>query len=163
MGKNGIGDAMTVPWHFSPAEDNSLKIDPVEELRSLRYDEKHHEDIMLSTGDEIVLDGFESDCAEIKLNLEPQDASRFGLKLFCSPDQEEETVITYDRQKQEFTIDFEKASLKEIEYDVGRHHPGGNAVPKANDSLHTTRQSNLEARCFLMIHSRDLELRNLPG
>tara|TARA_Y100000588_G_scaffold177332_1_gene191314 strand:- start:2522 stop:3109 length:588 start_codon:yes stop_codon:yes gene_type:complete len=55
--------------------------------------------------------------------LEPQDASRFGLKLFCSPDQEEETVITYDRQKQEFTIDFEKASLKEIDYDVGRHHP----------------------------------------
>ena len=115
--------AMTIPWHFSPAEDNSLKIDPVEELRSLRYDEKHHKDIILSEGDEIVVHGFESDCAEVKLTLEPQDASRFGLKLFCSPDQEEETVITYDRHKQEFTIDFEKASLKEIEYDVGRHHP----------------------------------------
>ncbi len=117
------GSAMTVPWRFSPAEDNTLRIDPVEELRSLRYDERAHKDLILSGGDDVVVEGFDSDCAEIKLKLEPQTASRFGLKLFCSPDLEEETVITYDSKQQQFVIDFEKASLADLEYDVGRDHP----------------------------------------
>ena len=33
---------------------------------------------------------------EIRLAIEPNDASRFGMKLLCSPGGEEETVVTYD-------------------------------------------------------------------
>lgn len=119
----GWNSIMTLPWLFSPAKDNSLRIDPVEELQSLRYNEKRHENIALSEGDDRIVEGFDSDCAEIKVRLKPQDASRFGLKLFCAPDLAEETVITYDRKKQQFVIDFEKASLSEVEYDLGRAHP----------------------------------------
>ena len=106
----GWNSMMTLPWHFTPASDNSLLIDPVEELRSLRYDERRHDDITLSEGEERVIEGFESDCMEIKLTIEPNDASRFGLKLLSSPGGEEETVVSYDAQLQQFVVDFEKAS-----------------------------------------------------
>lgn len=118
--ETGWNSIMTLPWHFTPAQDNSLKIDPVEELRSLRYDEKHHDDVTLSAGEEVVVDGFTSDCMEIKLTIEPGAATQFGMKLLCSDNGEEETVITYETQKEQFVIDFENASEEEIDYPCGR-------------------------------------------
>jgi beta-fructofuranosidase len=109
-GKYGWNSVMTLPWHFTPAEDNTLRIDPVEELKSLRYNEKQHSDVALSENEEIVIEEFDSDCMEIKLTIEPNDATRFGMKLLCSNGCEEETIVTYDTRKQEFVIDFEKAS-----------------------------------------------------
>jgi sucrose-6-phosphate hydrolase SacC (GH32 family) len=114
----GWQSIMTLPWHFSPAEDNTLRIDPVDELQALRYHERQHADLTLAKGEEVVVEGFGGECMEIKLRLEPEDATRFGLKLLCSPHLEEETVITYDTQAQQFVIVFEKASEKEIEYRI---------------------------------------------
>ena len=74
----GWNSIMTLPWQFTPAADNSLLIDPVEELRSLRYDERRHDDVTLSAGEELNVDGYESDCMEIRLTIEPNDALRFG-------------------------------------------------------------------------------------
>ncbi len=106
----GWNSMMTLPWHFTPASDNSLLVDPVEELRSLRYDERRHDDVTLSEGEERVIEGFESDCMEIKLTIEPNDAALFGMKLLSSPGGEEETVVTYDAERQQFVVDFERAS-----------------------------------------------------
>jgi sucrose-6-phosphate hydrolase SacC (GH32 family) len=126
--KYGWTSVMTLPWHLTPAEDNSLRIDPVEELKSLRYDEKRHSDMAISENQETVVEGFESDCMEIRLTIEPNDATRFGIKLLCSNLGEEETVVTYDAQQQEFVIDFENASEdKDLTY-AGRedaHLPSG--------------------------------------
>ena len=47
------------------------------------------------------------------MTVEPGDATRFGLKLFQSPGGEEETVITYDVERQQFVVDFERASEDE--------------------------------------------------
>ena len=107
-GWNGV---MSLPWHFTPAADNTLRIDPVAELRALRYDERRHPDLTLSQGEERTLQGFQSDCAEIKLTIHPNQATRFGLKLLCSPDGQEETVVTYDTQRQHFIVDFDRLSL----------------------------------------------------
>jgi beta-fructofuranosidase len=41
------------------------------------------------------------------------------MKLLCSPNGEEETVITYDQDKQQFEVDFERASAKDISYTCG--------------------------------------------
>ena len=102
---------MTLPWHLTPASDNTLRIDPVAELRALRYDERRHPDVTLSQGEERTLHGFQSDCMEIKLTIHPNQATRFGLKLLCSPDGQEETVVTYDTQRQHFIVDFDRSSL----------------------------------------------------
>ena len=66
------------------------------------------------------MDGLASDCMELKLTIEPQSARRFGLKLLCSPDGEEETVISYEAKNREFIIDFENASTdKSLVYYCG--------------------------------------------
>ena len=50
--KYGWNSMMTLPWHFTPASDNSLLIGPVEELRSLRYDERRHVGVTLTECEE---------------------------------------------------------------------------------------------------------------
>ncbi|MCY3724407.1 MAG: GH32 C-terminal domain-containing protein [Candidatus Poribacteria bacterium] len=67
------------------------------------------------------VDGLASDCMELKLTIEPHVAQRFGVKLFCSPDLEEETVIRYDTEQQAFVVDFENASNdRTLSYRCGR-------------------------------------------
>ena len=108
--KYGWSGVMTLPWHFTAARDDSLRIDPVAELRSLRYDERRRGDLTFSEGEERTMHGFESDCMEIKLTIEPHNAARFGFKLLCSPGGQEETVVVYDAIRQQFVVDFDKAS-----------------------------------------------------
>ena len=48
---------------------------------------------------------------ELKLTIHPTQATRFGLKLRCSPGGQEETVVTYDTRRQHFIVDFDRASL----------------------------------------------------
>ena len=67
----------------------------------------------------MVVEGFAGNTTEIKVRLTNHDASRFGLKLLCSPDLTEETVITYNVGKQQFEIDFEKASTLQTIYRNG--------------------------------------------
>lgn len=108
--KYGWDGIMTLPWHLKPTSDNRLRIEPVLELQSLRYDQSQAGDLLLEADEEITVDGLASDCMELKLTIEPHSAQRFGLKLCCSTNGEEETVITYDAKKQEFVVDFENAS-----------------------------------------------------
>ena len=123
-GWNGV---MTLPWHFTPGRDNSLRIDPVAELRALRYGERRRADLTLSDGEERTVHGFASDCMEIELSIEPNDAARFGFKVLCSPAGQEETVVTYDAGRQQFVVDFEKSSEDEsltYGYDAGVYTRG---------------------------------------
>jgi len=113
----GWSSIMTLPWHFTPDADNRLKIDPVEELRSLRYDEERVDDFALAAGTETVVDGLCSDCMETRMTIAAENASEFGMKVLCSPDGEEQTVIAYDTERQAFVVDFEKASTdRTLEY-----------------------------------------------
>ena len=97
--KYGWHGIMTLPWHLKPTSDNRLRIEPVLELQSLRYDQSQAGDLIVQANEEITADGLASDCMELKLTIEPHSAQRFGLKLLCSTDGEEETVITYDAKK----------------------------------------------------------------
>ena len=51
---------MTVPWHFTSTSDNKLKIQPVEELKALRYNQQIFTDVDLSSKDEMVIDGIKT-------------------------------------------------------------------------------------------------------
>ncbi len=120
----GWSGVMSLPWRLTPAPDNTLRIDPVAELRNLRYDEQRHADVTLSPGEERTLHGFESDCMELQLTIHPNHATRFGLRLLCSSDGQEETVLTYDTRRQHFILDFDRASLDpNLNYGQDSRHP----------------------------------------
>ena len=127
-GWNGI---MTLPWHFSPKPGGGLAIRPVEELKNLRYNGEKLQDLELDDQEKKL--NISSECMELKLRIHPENAPCFGLKLFCSADGEEETVVTYDRNEKCFTIDFSKASKdKAIRYAVYAH---GSSFPWAASKL----------------------------
>ncbi|WP_127580341.1 glycoside hydrolase family 32 protein [Paenibacillus koleovorans] len=106
----GWTSIMTLPWLFTPLPGDRLQITPVEELKQLRYDEQVIGDIALSAGEEVVIEELSSDCMEVVMSIEAPSANQFGFKLLCSPDQEEETIFTYDKERQEWIVDFAHAS-----------------------------------------------------
>ena len=88
-----------------------LQVKPVEELKSLRHDPVKHDSISLFMGEEKLIDSISSACMEIKMTMISEPGRSFGLKLLCSPDKREETVITYDGKTEAFVVNFEHASL----------------------------------------------------
>jgi beta-fructofuranosidase len=108
--RGGWAGVMTLPWHFLPDATLGLRIQPVEELHSLRDDERRLPDQRLLPGQEVALAGCDSDCMELTLTFHPKSTGSFGVKLLCSPDGEEQTAIGYDRHAQELIIDFNQSS-----------------------------------------------------
>jgi sucrose-6-phosphate hydrolase SacC (GH32 family) len=117
VGEYGWNGIMTLPWHFTPRPDNGLAISPVEELNILRYDALYLPDEHLRDEERPL--PIHSECMELKLRLKPEDAETFGIKLLCSEDGQEETVVTYNRKSNCFVIDFSHASRdRSIRYEV---------------------------------------------
>ncbi len=48
---------------------------------------------------------------EIQIEIAGSPKSSYGVKVFCSPDGREETIIKYDPVKKELVIDFVKSSV----------------------------------------------------
>lgn len=93
--------AMTIPRELIQGEGGKLYMRPVEELKLLRemyYALGSH---TIESG-QISINGFRSVSYELKARIEfTADVKEFGIKLRCSDDGKEETVVTYrveDRQ-----------------------------------------------------------------
>ena len=95
------------------AEDGTLRIEPVEELSALRLNHRKHENIELGADSEQVLEDVHGDCLELVLEVGPPSAGEFGLKVRCSPDGEEQTVITFHPAAEKLKIDTTRSSLSD--------------------------------------------------
>jgi beta-fructofuranosidase len=93
--EHGWRDVMTLPYHLSLAQDDSLRIEPVEEVKSLRGSHRHLGPIAVGSGEDIVLDGVGGNAIEIEAVIEPGDAHEVGLRVLRSPGGEEETRISF--------------------------------------------------------------------
>ncbi|SET60881.1 GH32 C-terminal domain-containing protein [Paenibacillus sp. NFR01] len=77
-------------------EDGRLGIEPIRELQSLRGQKRLSlRDMSLAEANHLLKD-VQGDMLEIQLELEPEGASRLGIKVRRSPDGEEETLLFYD-------------------------------------------------------------------
>ena len=109
--ESGWSGVMTLPWHLIPDKDKQLKIIPAEEISQLRYDPLLIDDIYFNDSYNIKnVDAFKSDCMEIEMQISSEAPIDWGIKLLCSPDREEETVITYSWEIKSFVIDFSRSS-----------------------------------------------------
>jgi beta-fructofuranosidase len=107
----GWAGMMTLPRRLSLADDNTMRIEPVPEVQSLRRNHRGRQALMLNAGADLPLDDIQGDCLEIQLEMTPIDARQVGLAVRCSPDQSEKTNIFYDTEVKTITIDGSKASL----------------------------------------------------
>lgn len=114
--KEGIGvnhegwdGVMSLPMVYSLAKDNSLRVQPVEEIEKLRFGPKELAARPISSNKEEVLRGIGGKAMEIKAVLRPGTAKEVGLKVLQSPDGGEYTVIRYTADNK-LSIDVSHAS-----------------------------------------------------
>ncbi|OPJ56271.1 glycoside hydrolase family 32 protein [Alkalithermobacter paradoxus] len=99
--------AMTIPRVLELRENKVIQ-KPVEEMKKLRKDLVSYNNVEIND-EEITLENISGDVFEIEATFEVKDAKKFGMKLRCSKDLSEETLMYYDREDRKFVLDRNKS------------------------------------------------------
>lgn len=92
-------------------QDGTLSQAPVAELAQLRQHMQQSKDLVVNDGAEVPLPGFGHELMELEIQVDLAGATRFGVKVNCSDDGREETVIFYDDQEKSLQVDTRLSSL----------------------------------------------------
>ena len=102
---------MSLPRVLSLGRDDTLLIEPAEELQILRRNYRRREGLSIADGSEVRLEGIEGDCLELALDVDDPSGRKFGVMVRCSPDGEEGTVILFDGEARTLQVDTSRSSL----------------------------------------------------
>ncbi|MAG18493.1 MAG: hypothetical protein CMB98_00235 [Flavobacteriaceae bacterium] len=105
VSKSGWSGTYSLPRSLWLGKDGTLRIRPVEELKSLRINEKSLKDLKVNPESKMNLNDFNSRLTELEVIIEPNDAHKFGLEIGVSEDGLEKTVIYYDSQENKIVVD----------------------------------------------------------
>lgn len=100
---SGWAGVQSLPRQISLSQDGNLRIEPINELESIRKDHKDLGRVTVGAQKEVVLP-ISGNCLEINL-VAAAPCNQFGLKVLCSPDRSEFTEIGYDRTSGSFYVD----------------------------------------------------------
>ncbi len=126
----GWSGIMSLPRVLTLSPQNELLINPPEEIKILRLNPVNEDPISMKPNESLQLKA-KGKSMEIKMEIKGGQKSPFGVKVFCSPDKREETVIKYDPQAKELVIDFIRSSvnapIKMLKYCMMHYPPAENA------------------------------------
>lgn len=92
-------------------EDGTLRMAPVEELKTLRQKRKTKRNVVVPADREIELKKFGKELLELEITLAPGAATQCGVKVCCSDDGREETALYYDAAERKLVCDTTRAGL----------------------------------------------------
>ncbi len=72
-----------LPREISLPEDGVLRIEPLRELESLRYDKQAEKDINVEAGNSYRLKSIAGTTFELRVAVEPTDAKAYGVRVYC--------------------------------------------------------------------------------
>jgi beta-fructofuranosidase len=101
----GWSGTMSMPRVLSLNAKHEMVISPPEEVQLLRYNKKVSGDLKFNDAKEVKLD-FGGNTIELHATFAGSRSGVFGLKVLCSPDGKEETIIKYDPEKKQIVIDY---------------------------------------------------------
>jgi len=108
---------MSMPRVLSLAKDKlSLNIEPPSEIELLRYNPVQEKPFTIPSGKSVTLKNISGNSLEMDILIDPGKAKRFGVKVFCSDDEREQTPIVIDRNKSELQIDMSKSGTDKPSY-----------------------------------------------
>jgi beta-fructofuranosidase len=110
---SGWSGTMGLPRVLWLGADGMLRMKVPEELEMLRYNEQRRAGLTVKADAELPLKGISGNSIELKLEIAPGSAKQVGLKVCCSPDGKEETLVYYDAADKKLKIDTRKSSLGE--------------------------------------------------
>jgi beta-fructofuranosidase len=101
------------------AAGDGFRITPAEELQNLRRNRQVIEACEVASGETAL-----PQCArrhlELQIELDPGNASAVGLKLYCSANGQEETVVWYDTARERLIVDTTFSTLRgDVSYGTG--------------------------------------------
>ena len=76
-------DIQSLPRELSLPEDGVLRIKPLRELESLRYDGNSVSAISIKSDSSRMLDGIAGDTLELNVTFQPTTAKEYGVNVFC--------------------------------------------------------------------------------
>ena len=94
-------------------EDGMLRMAPPKELEILRYNPKTAPDLTVKADADAALKDIRGNSIELSMEMTPNGAQQFGLKVCASADGQEETLVYYDANDQKLKVDTRKSSLGE--------------------------------------------------
>ncbi|WP_379161437.1 GH32 C-terminal domain-containing protein [Paenibacillus sp. sgz5001063] len=92
-------------------DDGRLGIEPIQELQSLRGTKLLSLQSKSMAEANLLLGDVQGDMLEIRMELEPRNAAQLGIKVRCTPDGEEETLLYYDFDEAKLLVDRTKTTL----------------------------------------------------
>ncbi len=101
----------SLPSEMYLSDKNKMLIRPVKELRSLRINERTHQHKHLRSGEPFKPNNIKGTSFEMEVVISPMNSDKVGVKVLCSPDMQEYTVIEYDQRKRTLSIDSTQSSL----------------------------------------------------
>ena len=130
----GWAGVMSLPRLLSIRGDGSLGVEPVPELKVLRRKPRRTGDMKISPNGALLLKHWESDCAEIEVEIERGDSRQVGIRVRSTADGTEQTLIGYDGDSRELFCDTTTSS-EHAETDRGSPFLPGRAVERGALSL----------------------------
>jgi beta-fructofuranosidase len=91
-------------------EDDCMKMRPIEELKRLRYNERRYETMIFPSDEEMLLPNVKGSILDMEMVLEPLGVERCGVKVYCGPDGDEETIVGYNSADQTLFVDTRRSS-----------------------------------------------------
>ncbi|CAI6050503.1 hypothetical protein PAECIP112173_01369 [Paenibacillus sp. JJ-100] len=107
----GWAHNLALPVSLSLDEHDDLLIEPIQELQSLRGEKVvNFSDKNMDAANQLI-ENVKGDMLEIIMEIEPEDAQKFGLKVRRSENGQEETLIYYNKSNGTFNVDRTKSSI----------------------------------------------------
>jgi beta-fructofuranosidase len=107
----GWSGVLSLPKTCRLDGNGALVVRPAPELTSLRRESRSIADNRLTPASENPFAGFEGDCLEINVELSLEEQAVSHLHLRVSPDDAEQTTITYHSEKERLIVDCSRSSL----------------------------------------------------
>ena len=109
--QQGWSGALSLPLVLTWQPGGALGVAPAEELKGLRRQHWHFENLDLAASAAGLLNGLEGDCLEIDAVCRLGPDGEFGLRLRAAPDGEEQTLVIYRAAGQRVVVDTRELSL----------------------------------------------------
>jgi beta-fructofuranosidase len=107
----GWAGVMSLPRVLSLNPDNTLGMVPHPNVETLRGEKVTFENEEIKPNNRALLKGVHGTALEIAAEIDPGSATQCGLRLFCSGDFRENTLVAYDRHANVLRVDREHSSL----------------------------------------------------
>ena len=102
---------LSLPRVLWLAEDKTLRMTSAEELAILRADHKTSGGRTVKADTEAPLKDISGDSLELCVEMAARKAASYGIKVLCSPDGQEQTIVFYDAIERKLKIDTTRSSL----------------------------------------------------